>query len=417
MKVAFLFVAALLLAVALAMMLRPLTRRFSGSRRSASRRALNTAIYRDQLAELERDRAAGSLGAADFDQAQAELQRRMLQDVQQDVEPEAAPGHWRTATAVLISVPIMAALLYTWLGTPAALDAPASMAQQQTGQHDITSGEFDQMVAQLAARLEKNPDDVQGWIMLARSYKATRHFAEAERAFARIGPTLDRDPILLAQYADLLAVLANGNLEGKPLALVERALSLDPDNNMALALAGTAAYERRDFATAGRYWDRLYKLLPPDSDEAKAVAASLAEIRANGGAPGPVPESALQPKPAAPTTSAQTVSGKAALAPAFKDKVQAGDTVFVFARAPSGVRMPLAVLRARAGDLPLDFVLDDSMAINPDMKLSGAREVKLEALVSRSGSATPQAGDLAGESAAVKLGAKNVRIVIDRSIP
>lgn len=408
--ITFLLVAALLLAVVLALMLRPLTRRFGGARRAASRRALNAAIYRDQFAELEHDRAAGTLGEVDFNQAQTELAHRLLHDTQGDVAPEASPVHWRTTTLLLIGVPILAALLYVRLGTPTALDT-VSAAQQQSAQHEVELARIDQMVAQLAARLEENPDDVQGWIMLARSYKAMHRYQEAERAFTRIGPTLDRDPTLLAQYADLLAVLANGKLEGKPRALVEKALALDPDNNMALALAGTAAFERKDFAAVTRYWGRLYKLLPPDSEEAKMVAASLAAISANGGMPAP----AGQSKPVA--VSARTVSGKAVLAPAFKDKVQAGDTVFVFARAASGARMPLAVLRARAGDLPLDFVLDDSLAIAPDRKLSGASEVKVEALVSRSGSATPQPGDLAGESSSVKLGAKDVRIVINRMIP
>jgi len=218
------------------------------------------------------------------------------------------------------------------------------------------------------------------------------------------------DPVLLAEYADLLAVRANGQLEGKPLELVQKALKLDPNNNMSLALAGTAAYERRDYAEATRYWDRLYKLLPPESEDAKALAATLAEIREKNGGP-PVAPAGKQ------AVSGKTVSGRAVLAASLAAKVQPGDTVFVYARAIDGPRIPLAVLRAHAQDLPLSFTLDDALAINPEMKLSGASQVKIEARISKSGNATPQQGDLVGESAPVKVGAQGVSILIERTIP
>lgn len=406
MNMSFLGISTALFLVALALLLHPLLRRAAPAS-TASRQALNTAIYRDQLSELERDRASGSLAAADFDQAQAELQRRLLQDAAvADVAPSPSRPAWRSAIALGLALPLAAAALYVWLGKPAA------MQQEQAG-HQVTAEQIDQMVAALAARLEKSPDDMQGWAMLARSYKAMRRFDEAERAFARLGDTLYGDPVLLAEYADLLAVKANGKLEGKPLELVQKALKLDPDNTMSLALAGTAAYERRDYPEAIRYWDRLHKLLPPESEDAKALAATLAEIREKSG---------VKPATAAPpgkqaASSGKTVSGRAVLAQSLAAKVQPTDTVFVFARAIDGPRIPLAVLRARAGDLPLAFTLDDSMAINPEMKISGAGQVKIEARISKSGNATPQKGDLVGESAPVKLGAKGVNILIEKTIP
>ena len=413
MNMTFLLVSAALFLVALALLLRPLLRR-STKASGASRQELNAAIYRDQLAELESDRSTGSLAEADYAQASAELQRRLLQDAAVvDVLPAPARPAWRTALVITLALPLAAALLYAWLGKPAALQ------QEQAAAHPVSSEQIEQMVAALAARLEKNPGDLQGWAMLGRSYKAMRRFDEAERAFAHLGDAMNNDPVLLAEYADLLAVRANGSLEGKPLELVQRALKLDPNNTMSLALAGTAAYDRHDYPEAVRYWEHLQKLLPPDSEDAKALAATLAEIRGKGGA-SLAPPAAPAGKPAAPVAAAvsgKAVSGRVTLAPALAAKVQPGDTVFVFARAVAGPRIPLAVLRAQGRDLPLTFSLDDSLAINPELKISGASQVKIEARVSKSGNATPQSGDLIGESGAVKPGATGVNILIEKSIP
>ena len=399
MNITFLSLAGLLVLAVLLLLLRPLLRRAAPSA-AASRQALNKAVYRDQLVDLERDRAAGSLSAADYEQSRAELQRRLLADAS-DTDPPPPPSGpaWRSALALGLALPVAAAALYAWLGTPAAL-------QPQAAGHEVTQAQIEQMVADLAARLQKHPDDVKGWVMLARSYKAMQRFDDAAKAFAHVGEAMNTDPELLSEYADLLAVQAGGKLDGKPMELVHKALGLDPNNTMALALAGTAAYNRKDFPEALRYWEHLQKVLPPESEDAKSVAAAIAEIRAKTGS-GPEPKA----------VSGKGVSGRVTLAPALTAKVQPGDTVFVFARALGGSPMPLAVQRARAGDLPLEFSLDDSLAINPAMKLSEAGEVRIEARVSKSGNATPQPGDLIGESAVVKPGAKDVRVVIERTIP
>lgn len=403
MNIIFLSAAALLLLAVLALLLRPLLRR-AAPPATASRQALNTAIYRDQLAELERDRAAGSLSESDFDQSRAELQRRLLQDAAVvDVAPSPSHPAWRSAIALSLALPLAAALLYAWLGNPAGLKPP----QVQQPGHEVTQAQIEQMVAALAARLEQHPEDVNGWVMLARSYKLMRRFDEAEKAFSHIGDALNSDPVLLTEYADLLATRAGGNLTGKPSALVDEALKLDPENPKALWLAGTAAFNRGDYLGAGRYWESLLKLLPPESEDAKSIAAAIAEARQKSGG-----------KPAADkgVVSGKTVSGRVSLSPALAKKLRPSDTLFIFARAVNGPRIPLAVLRAHAGALPLTFTLDDSLAINPELKLSGANQVKIEARISKSGNATPESGDLVGESAAVKPGAKGVGIVIERAI-
>lgn len=272
----FLVAAGLLTALAVAWLVLPLIRspRESGV---ASRRALNAAIYRDQLAELERDRATGALAEADYAQARDELQHRLLLDAATE-DGDAASGRTTSssskgpALALILLLPLLVALLYYKLGNPASLD-PASHEPQ------LTAGQIDEMVAKLAARMEQNPDDPRGWIMLARSYKALHRFDDAEKAFAKIGPMLDENPDLLIEYADMRVIRDKGAFNDKTMDLIRRALAVEPAHPMALALAGSAAYNRKDFAGAVRHWEALLAVLPADSEDARALAETLAETR------------------------------------------------------------------------------------------------------------------------------------------
>ncbi|MFA7239177.1 MAG: c-type cytochrome biogenesis protein CcmI [Sulfuricellaceae bacterium] len=269
---AFIIAATLLTLAVLALLVYPLLRR--KATHSASRRQLNAAIYRDQLSELERDFADGSLSAGDYANDREELQRRLLEDANDAETPAAANvGGKPTALTLAIALPIAAALLYVWLGSPNAIDHAA--AQHNTGMVDL-----ERMVAGLAAKQEKNPDDFEGWIMLGRSYKAFGRFDKAVKALEHALPVIEKDAALLAIYADALAAQAGGKLEGKPRQIIEQALKLDPESNMALDLAGSAAYDRKDFAAAVEYWERLKKLLPPGSENAQSLAAGIADARA-----------------------------------------------------------------------------------------------------------------------------------------
>lgn len=275
----YLFIALLcgLTLAVLAWLLRALAR---GSRQvqGSDRQRLNAAIYRDQLNELERDRQTGALAQADFEQARDELQQRLLEDagsVATQTTLSAQPPARRSAIGLVVLLPLAAAGLYAWLGNPAALSARAPAAQPQ-----VSAEQINDMVNGLAQRLQQNPDDLKGWSMLARSYKALRRHEEAVQAYEnvmRLGG--DQNPDLLADYADLLAVKNGGHLEGQPLELVEQALKLDPDHFTALALAGSAAYSREDYPATLKYWERLLTQLPADSEEATALTATLQDIR------------------------------------------------------------------------------------------------------------------------------------------
>lgn len=267
-----------LVAGALLMLLRPWS--LHGSRESTAR-DINARLYGQQLAELERDRAAGTLTLAEYSQIRAELHRRMLDDAIV-VDPAVKPANrtQRTPLVLAVLLPLAAAALYAWLGTPAAvLHAPEYGSMAQASDPDPMTAQLEQMVARLAARLETNPDDAKGWSMLAASYVAMGRYREAANAYSRIrADVLNDDAALLSGYADTLATLAGGNIEGRPLQLVRAALELDPDQPMALSLAANAAYRRGDFPEAARHWQRLLKQLPPDSEDARMLRKTLAEI-------------------------------------------------------------------------------------------------------------------------------------------
>jgi cytochrome c-type biogenesis protein CcmH len=196
--------------------------------------------------------------------------------------------------------------------------------------------------------------------------------------------------------------------------LVERALKLDPDNQKALTLAGSAAFNRGDFAKAVAFWDRVVKLGPPDNPLVQQVVGAAAEARERGKlAPLAAADTAPRAAPAASVAAgAGAITGTVTLAPALRGKVAAEDVVFVFARPADGSRMPLAIVRKQVKDLPFTFRLDDSQAMSPAARISTAGRVVVGARISKSGQAMPQPGDLEGLTEATAVGSSGVAVVI-----
>ena len=411
---AFWIVAALLLAGALLFILPPLLRR---GKAGVTERTVTLSVYRDQMKELEADVLAGTISKDQFEKGKDELERRLLDEVTLagDSSPASRPeskSKPALAAAIALAVPVCAILIYLGLGHPEAI------APGKEGAHAVTAEQIAVMVERLAARLKENPNDAEGWHLLARSYTALGRFPEAADAYAKASALTPSDPQLLADYADTLA-LANGrNLAGKPLELVQAALKLDPNNQKSLALAGTAAFDNRDYPTAIEYWQRLRKTLPPDSDDARTVDANIAEARAAAGGQGmAATQSATANDASAAAAPSAAIAGTVSLSPSLEAKAAPTDTVFIFARAASGPKMPLAIVRVQAKDLPKAFTLDDSMAMGPAMKLSNFQEVVVGARVSKSGNAAPQSGDLSGSIGPVKVGSRELKVVIDGVVP
>jgi cytochrome c-type biogenesis protein CcmH len=429
--IAFVSIAAAMLVAALVWVLVPLMRgtRSTGVEREAS----NVAILRDQLAELDNDVTNGTVSREQYEQARGELERRVLD------ESKAAPGETHSRgptsagawTAAILggALPIAAALLYFMLGSHQAFtpQGAVSAAAPSDAQHDLSPEKIAEMAAGLAARLEKEPDNAEGWSVLAHTYYSLKRFPEAVKAYERADALVPDNADLLADYADAMGA-ANNSLDGKPTELIQRALKINPTQWKALALAGTVAFDHKDFKQAVAYWEQLKATLPPESDLAKSIDGSIAEARQLGGiktasaAPGAsdAGAAAAPPPGGAPATGpvpGTTVSGTISLSPTLAGNAAPDDTVFIIAHAAQGPRMPLAIIRKQVKDLPVKFTLDDSLAMSPQMKLSNFANVVVAARVSKSGNAMPQSGDLEGSSPPVKLGAAGIDVVIDKARP
>ena len=372
--------------------------------------AVNAAVYRDQLRELEADLRAGTLAPDQYEKAHLEIEARLIADVGTGDAPAETPRGARGAALALgLAIPICALAVYLSVGNPSAV---LPQAAGGANPHGMTVAQFEAAVVRLAARMKDNPEDAEGWMMLGRSYAVLGRFGEASEAYAKAAARMPRDAQLLADYADALAMAQGRTLQGEPEKIILRALAIDPDNVKALLLAGTAAFNRSDPRAAIRHWERVLGLLPKESDMIQRVQASIAQARSLAGSPGGKAQIA---KPA-PAQGGSRVSGVVRLAPELAGKVAPGDIVFIFARAAEGPRMPLAILRKRAGDLPAEFTLDDTMAMAPQMKLSAFPRVIIGARVSKSANATASPGDLQGLSAPVNVGAKSVSVVIDTEL-
>ena len=394
-------IAALLAVAVVAIVVRPLlSRRVQAG---VSSDALNTSLYAEQLAELDNDLRAGLITQADFDRASRELKARLVDDVGGEQAPRSTTQSRATALAVSIAVPVCALGIYLLVGSPQLLrpPSPAEAAQQ------FTPHEIEAMVERLAERLKTDSANVEGWMLLARSYAAFGRFKESADAYATAVKLRPGDAQLLADYADALGMALGRKLEGEPEKLVARALEIDPRNMKALALAGTIAFERKDYNAAAGYWERMLPQVPPDSDDARSIEANVAEARQL--ARGTPPAVAAAPKGG--------LRGEVTLAPAIAARASPTDTVFIFARAVQGPPMPLAVLRKQVSDLPVHFALDDSMAMAPGASLSGSPKVIVGARISKSGSPAAQSGDLQGLSAPVANDASGVTVVIDTVVP
>jgi cytochrome c-type biogenesis protein CcmH len=381
---------AALAVAALAVLLRPLL--FARKAREVRRADANISIYKDQLGELDADLAAGKLAPDDHARSRAELEARLLADVATPDTAREAPaaraGARRRMLALGAAVPLLAAALYFAVGNPESL-------RPRADPHAFDLQQLETLVERLAAKMRENPDEPEGWRLLGRSYAALNRFPEAVDAYAKALARKPRDPDLLADMADVLAMSRQERLQGEPEKLVLRALEIDPEHLKALALAGTAAFERKDYARAERYWRRMLPLVAAGSEDEKQIRGSIEEARSLAGSP------------------ARAVQGKVSLSKKLAAQAAPDDVVFIFARAAEGPPMPLAVKRARVRDLPLEFALDDSMAMAPGMNLSAHARVVIGARISKSGTATPQAGDLQGLSAPVANDARGVSVVID----
>ena len=371
---------------------------------------------REEHAALEGPRATTGEAASETKVARDALARRALDLVL--AQPRADAPRPRDARGlsllVLLFVPFLALPVYWKVGTPEALDAAfAGGAGSALASQEAAVAQMRERIADLTARLAKTPEDGQGWAVLGRSYAALGEYRQAADAFARADPLVPNDAQLLADHADALAMAQERRLSGEPARLLLRALKVDPNNIKALLLAGTAAFEIGLFKQAVDTWERAERLAPQDTELVASLRKSIEEAKTRIGETASPAAGADQAKAGEPAAVGMAfVSGRVTLARELAAKAAPDDTVYVFARAATGPRMPLAAFKRQVRDLPFDFRLDDSMAMAPTMKLSSVTEVILTARVSKSGEPIPKSGDLEIVSPPVKLGAVGVQLSI-----
>lgn len=290
--ITFWLVCATFVAIGLAFVLPPLLQRAGKEEQGAdtSGKDANVDVYRDQLTELETDLSHGIVSREQYDQDREELERRLLEDVAIAERPASTKSlnSRSLAYALAIGIPVIAVILYLRVGHSSALSATpepegrpaAAMAPAaESGDAGFTPERIEANVAALAKKLEQNPNDVQGWIMLGRSYSSLGKYPEASGAYKKATELKSDDADLLADYAFTLAMANGRTLAGEPTRIIERALKLDPDNPKVLELAGSAAFEAQNYKRAIEHWEKVLRKAPDDPEIAPALTRRINEAR------------------------------------------------------------------------------------------------------------------------------------------
>ncbi len=415
----FWLVAVLLIAVTLLFLLPPLIQKLrqNSNEDVFGRDELNAAIFKDQRAELESDLSVGIISQEQFETAKQDLERGFLQDTNTETNGETSTPVSQTdrvvgrsaAVVIMVLVPILAVSIYNMLGSgEAGLHPEDARPQVQAEGHE---GTLEEQVRKLQDHLQQNPDDVEGWGMLARSYYFLKQYGAAAETFARVSALQqDSNAELLADYADALAMANGRNMAGRPYELVKKALEIEPRLQKALWLAGTATYQVENFEDTLGYWKRLLEIFPKGSENYLQMQKNIAEIQQKLGLP-------VDTETQTAAVGGASISGVVRLDESLMLDASIDDILFVYARAADGPRMPLAIVRKTVKDLPLEFTLDDSMAMNPAMKLSNFQQVVVGARISKSGNAIPQPGDLQVVSQPMGVdGAQGLELVINEVV-
>jgi len=373
----------------------------------------NILIARHRLAELKEQLQFGALSQSLYDEQIAELKQALGDDLEITHPANSLPtqGRW-AAYLLIVAIPLLAGTLYWLLGSPQSIDRVDDVTEVAAGVPD--SNAINKMVEGLAAKMKTDPNDANSWLMLGRSYKVLQQYPKAVDAFANAYRLLGDKPDVMLQYADALAFANNEQINGQSAELVFKALALEPDNLNGLWLGGMSKAQAGDFMGAMLLWKKLETLLPPGSDAQKETQDLLAKIASQ------IPKDAVLPTV---NSNQQAATGQVSatievsLSAALKKTTEPSDTVFIYAQALSGSKMPLAIVRKQVSELPLTVTLDDSMAMMPTMKLSNFPTVKLMARISKSGNAMSQSGDLIGTINEVTLADKKLnKIVINNKI-
>jgi cytochrome c-type biogenesis protein CcmH len=371
----------------------------------ASQANANAKVYRDQILDLDREHDSGHISDQEWQQSRDELSLRLLEDTSAVDDPAAKtekPAIW-TAVVLAVALPLGSMGMYMWVGQPEALNPLALKTPDQVDPKDLAK-----MAQTLAEKLKEKPDNLQGWVMLGRTYRTLENFDAALRAYDS-ALKLSADDDLKLERIEVIAMQRQGQFEGEPWNVIREILQRDPQHFGALLTAGSASYADGKFADALKYWEQARKPLDANNPDLEGLESAIATVRERLGMP--------PAKATVAATSGLNVTGQVNLSAALKSKASPNDVVFIYATPANGDRMPLAIFKTTVSQLPFNFTLDDSTAMAPDRKLSAAGEVMVKVRVSKSGNAMPQSGDLSGSLGPVKVGAKGLKLEIKDQVP
>jgi cytochrome c-type biogenesis protein CcmH len=414
-NIVFWLIAAIMILLALLIVLPPLWRKHDNAIDDDLDQR-NIKIARDRLAELKANKAAGGISQAQFDEQVTELELALSDDLDLANTPAKAQiqGRWLTYV-LLVVVPALSVTLYWVLGDYQAIsyvNDPSQSAQAGQDNPAMPSPEaINNMVAKLAEKLKTEPNNLEGWLMLGRSYKVLKRYPEATEAYARGYQLAGDKPDVMLPYAEVLALSKNGDWGGKSKELVTKALSVDPENLTGLWFAAMATAQQGDKLSAIGYLKKLEKALPADSPDKQQIH----EIIANTERLSSQVSADKQNQPNEKITTAVDVT--VSLAKELQQYASPKDTVFIYAQALSGPKVPLAIVRKSVQELPVAVSLTDANSMMPSIKLSNFQQVRLLARISKAGSAMPQPGDLIGVIEQVDLADRQLyKIVINDRI-
>ncbi|MCW9048630.1 MAG: c-type cytochrome biogenesis protein CcmI [Gammaproteobacteria bacterium] len=382
---------------------------------------LNIDIAKDRLKELKVQLESGEISELVYQQMHDELESTLALDLANHPKKESISIKEKNSISPIVFaafIPLMAAVVYYQLGdfetaTGTRIEAtqiPAAENRQQMSLEDA--------VIKLEQRLAEQPENPEGWFMLAKTYMAMKYFHKAVTAYEKVISQVGEEPEVLLRYADALAMTEGGNLNGTAKPVVDKIIRLLPDNPAVLWMAGTAENQQGNHAKALTYW---YRLRPMLTEEADSLAQLDVLIKGSESQLNSTEMAEL--KRAAPVIKTSKVEDAVTaeivvtveLDPAFKDQVLATDTLFIFAKAMQGPPMPLAAVKQTVGALPITVSLNDAMAMMPQMKLSNFDQVKISAVISKSGQPGTQPGDLFAEVSPVNVkNQEKIKLVINQ---
>lgn len=371
-----------------------------------ARSALNVKITKERISELEIELEQGTISQSEYEQTLEELEHALLYDVEEDTNAtkkiNSESYNRFTRIALMLSVPVFAISLYGFLGQPELIENGKKQATAPSG-HESSNGSnkigaIEQMVEKLATKLKENPDNAEGWFMLGRSYMSMKRYKEAVAALEKTNQLAPNNPIIMLRYADALTMLRGGQISGKPFELIKRAVEIKPDDPTGLWLLGMGYEEQGEYQKAISYWNLLLPLLK-DEKSINEVQSLIKQTKRKAG----VDVTETLKSEIVEKKSITSLKVNVSIDESKLKHVSMDDTVFIFAKAINGPPMPLAVVRKQVKDLPLQVVLDDSMAMIPGMKLSSFDKVKLTARISKTGKPLLQTGDIYSKEKRIQL--------------